>query len=61
LNKTDLKFTHSVTQKDKEKNIREVKKHKREEKKRRVVEGVNSSMIYLIHYNNLCKCPHTAQ
>jgi hypothetical protein len=22
--------------------------------KRRKVEGVNSSMIYLIHYNNLC-------
>jgi hypothetical protein len=23
---------------------------------KRAVEGVNSSMIYLIHYKNLCKC-----
>jgi hypothetical protein len=23
---------------------------------RRMVEGVNSSMMYLIYYNNFCKC-----
>jgi hypothetical protein len=31
---------------------------------RRMVEGVNSSMIYLIYCKNLCKChniPHPAQ
>jgi hypothetical protein len=27
---------------------------------RRAVEGMNSSMIYLIHCKNLCKC-HTIQ
>jgi hypothetical protein len=24
--------------------------------RRRMVEGVNSSMIYLMYYKNLCKC-----
>jgi hypothetical protein len=34
------------------------------EKWRRIVEGVNSNVIYLIYYKNFCKChnvPHTAQ
>jgi hypothetical protein len=35
-----------------------------EEGWRKAVEGVNSSMIYLRHYKNLCEChmyPHAAQ
>jgi hypothetical protein len=34
-----------------------------EEAKRRMVEGVNASMMYLINCANFCKChnvPHTA-
>jgi hypothetical protein len=35
------------------------------ERCRRMVEGINSSMIYLIYCKNFCKChnasPHTAQ
>jgi pullulanase/glycogen debranching enzyme len=35
-----------------------------EGRQRRMVEGVNSSMIYSIYYNNICKChnvPFTQQ